>query len=97
MPIASRDFRELRLERVSRDFGQVHALRDVTLTVERGEFIALLGPSGCGKSTALNCIAGLLPLTGGSDLARRAAHRRRCGRRSAASAWCSRTTRCSRT
>ncbi len=35
------------------------------MTVRRGEFIALLGPSGCGKSTALNCIAGLLPLTGG--------------------------------
>jgi putative spermidine/putrescine transport system ATP-binding protein len=33
--------------------------------VEPGEFIALLGPSGCGKSTALNCIAGLLELTGG--------------------------------
>ncbi len=34
--------------------------------VGRGEFIALLGPSGCGKSTALNCLAGLLPLTSGS-------------------------------
>ena len=38
----------------------------MTLTIRRGEFIALLGPSGCGKSTALNCIAGLLPLSGGS-------------------------------
>jgi putative spermidine/putrescine transport system ATP-binding protein len=38
----------------------------VTLDVKRGEFIALLGPSGCGKSTALNCLAGLLPLTAGS-------------------------------
>src|SRR6185437_1084799 len=66
MPIASRDFRELRLEGVGRDFGQHHALRDVNLTVRRGEFIALLGPSGCGKSTALNCIAGLLDLTGGA-------------------------------
>src|ERR1700744_5812731 len=66
MPIESRDFRELRLDRISRDFGQVHALRDVSLTVERGEFVALLGPSGCGKSTALNCIAGLLQVTGGS-------------------------------
>ena len=66
MPIASRDFRELRLDRVSRDFGQLHALRDVTLTVKRGEFVALLGPSGCGKSTALNCISGLLQVTGGS-------------------------------
>ena len=36
------------------------------MTIKRGEFIALLGPSGCGKSTALNCIAGLLPLSGGS-------------------------------
>ena len=66
MAIASREFRELRLDRMSRDFGQVRALREVTLTVKRGEFVALLGPSGCGKSTALNCIAGLLQVTGGA-------------------------------
>src|ERR1700741_4824617 len=66
MPIAPRDFRELRLEGVGRDFGQLHALRDVNLTVKRGEFVALLGPSGCGKSTALNCISGLLEVTGGA-------------------------------
>jgi putative spermidine/putrescine transport system ATP-binding protein len=66
LPTASQDFRELRLERISRDFGQVRVLRDVSLTVRRGEFVALLGPSGCGKSTALNCIAGLLQLTDGS-------------------------------
>ena len=54
-------FKTLRLDGVSRDFGTVNALRDLTLTIERGEFVALLGPSGCGKSTALNCIAGLLP------------------------------------
>ena len=57
----ARAFKELRLEGVRRDFGTVNALRDLTLTIPRGEFVALLGPSGCGKSTALNCIAGLLP------------------------------------
>jgi putative spermidine/putrescine transport system ATP-binding protein len=66
MVSASRDFRRLRLDRVCRDFGHLNALKEVTLDVARGEFIALLGPSGCGKSTALNCLAGLLPLTGGS-------------------------------
>ena len=65
MIAAARKFRKLRLDGVSRDFGALNALKDVTLDVGRGEFIALLGPSGCGKSTALNCVAGLLPLTGG--------------------------------
>jgi putative spermidine/putrescine transport system ATP-binding protein len=65
MAIAGRDFRELRLDGMSRSFGSVNALKSVTLNVRRGEFIALLGPSGCGKSTALNCLAGLLTLSGG--------------------------------
>jgi putative spermidine/putrescine transport system ATP-binding protein len=60
------NFKALRLDRMSRNFGAFNALKDITLSVGRGEFIALLGPSGCGKSTALNCLAGLLPLTGGS-------------------------------
>ena len=65
------DFSELRLDRVTRRFAGVggnafNALNELNLTVRRGEFIALLGPSGCGKSTALNCIAGLLPLSDGT-------------------------------
>jgi putative spermidine/putrescine transport system ATP-binding protein len=51
---------------VGRRFGGHDALADLDLTIRAGEFIALLGPSGCGKSTALNCLAGLLPLSSGS-------------------------------
>ena len=58
-------FGELRLDGVTRRFGAAVALDRLDLTIRRGEFIALLGPSGCGKSTALNCIAGLLPLSSG--------------------------------
>ncbi|MEU4518103.1 ABC transporter ATP-binding protein [Amycolatopsis sp. NPDC024027] len=59
-------FGQLRLDGVSRSFGTANALRGLDLAITRGEFVALLGPSGCGKSTALNCLAGLLPLTAGS-------------------------------
>ncbi|GAA1298546.1 ABC transporter ATP-binding protein [Pseudonocardia xinjiangensis] len=59
-------FTELRLDGVGRRFAGKDALVDLDLTIRAGEFIALLGPSGCGKSTALNCLAGLLPLTAGS-------------------------------
>ncbi|WP_294637712.1 ABC transporter ATP-binding protein [uncultured Aquabacterium sp.] len=46
--------------------GRFHALRDINLGIEKGEFIALIGHSGCGKSTLLNLIAGLLlPSEGG--------------------------------
>ncbi len=56
---------ELRLEGVTRRFGGTAALDGLDLTIKGGEFIALLGPSGCGKTTALNCLAGLLPLSAG--------------------------------
>lgn len=45
--------------------GRVQGVQDVSLDIERSEFLCLLGPSGCGKSTLLNIIAGFLAPTGG--------------------------------
>src|SRR3979411_809786 len=46
--------------------GRFHALREIDLRVERGEFVTLIGHSGCGKSTLLNLIAGLLTASSGT-------------------------------
>jgi nitrate/nitrite transport system ATP-binding protein len=72
--------------------GKFHALRDINLTVAKGEFVTLIGHSGCGKSTLLNLVAGLTRPSSGGLICD--------GREIAApdpsAAWCSRTTRCCR-
>jgi ABC-type Fe3+/spermidine/putrescine transport system ATPase subunit len=49
----------LTLRNISKRFGTVSALNDVTLAIDEGEFVCFLGPSGCGKTTLLRVIAGL--------------------------------------
>ncbi|MDX8348662.1 ABC transporter ATP-binding protein [Cognatiyoonia sp. IB215446] len=63
------------LEGVNKYYGDYHALRDIDLTIDEGEFFSLLGPSGCGKTTLLRTIAGFesvssgLVAIGGKDMA----------------------------
>ncbi|GGU96942.1 ABC transporter [Streptomyces filipinensis] len=56
----------LRLDSVSRHFGDQHVLDGISLTVPDGQLLSVVGPSGCGKSTLLRTIAGLLPAQEGT-------------------------------
>lgn len=53
------------LDKVTKSWGDTRVLQPMTLTIEDGEFVAVLGPSGCGKSTTLFLLAGLYAPTGG--------------------------------
>jgi len=58
--------RDLRLEGVTKHFGEFVAVDDLSITVPQGSFFALLGPSGCGKTTTLRMVAGLETPTSGT-------------------------------
>lgn len=75
----------LKLQGITRDFGEVRAVDDVSLEIGRGELFFLLGPSGCGKTTLLRLIAGFYAPTVGRiffddrDITRTLPHRRNTG------------------
>lgn len=55
----------IKLENVSKSFDNAEVLKNISLTVNKGEFISILGPSGCGKSTLFNIITGLMKADSG--------------------------------
>ena len=58
----------LALVNLNKYYGDVHVLKDISFTINEGEFLTLLGPSGCGKTTLLRCIAGLERIESGDIL-----------------------------
>ncbi len=56
----------LKISQVGKTFGAFEALKNISLSIEEGEFVCFLGPSGCGKTTLLRAIAGLDPQTSGT-------------------------------
>ncbi len=75
----------LQLDRLSKHFGGVRAVDEVSLTVERGQIFGLIGPNGSGKSTTVNLVCGLFPVTSGrvlfdgEDITELPTHRRLAG------------------
>ncbi|WP_349828943.1 ABC transporter ATP-binding protein [Brevibacterium litoralis] len=75
----------LQLTDVTKTFGDFTAIRDISLSIEPGEFVTFLGPSGSGKTTTLNCIAGFEDVThgevtlGGKPLTHTPIHKRNIG------------------
>ncbi|RYE91766.1 MAG: ATP-binding cassette domain-containing protein, partial [Oxalobacteraceae bacterium] len=72
----------LQVEQVNQYYGSSHTLRGVSLSVAKGECLALLGRNGVGKTTLLKCLTGVLPVArgsvrwNGSDITRLKPHRR---------------------
>ena len=58
----------LHVDHMTKNFGDLSVLNDVSFDVHRGEFLCIVGPTGCGKTTFLNCITGLYNLTAGQIL-----------------------------
>ena len=58
----------LEIESITKRFGGLFAVNDVSFTVEQGSITAMIGPNGAGKTTAFNCVTGLYPVTAGDIL-----------------------------
>ena len=77
--------------------GETLVVKNLNLDIAAGEFLTMLGPSGSGKTTTLLMLAGFEVPTHGRHHAGRPADRQHAAAQARTSAWCSRTTPCSRT
>jgi general L-amino acid transport system ATP-binding protein len=90
----------IEIQNMNKWYGTFHVLRDINLTVYRGERIVICGPSGSGKSTLIRCINALEEhqqgpiVVDGTRAVERPQEHRQAGPRSG---WCSSTSTCSRT
>ena len=82
-------------EAVTKRYGDVEAVRELSLEIADGEFMVLVGPSGSGKTTALRMLAGLEAISEGA-CGSASARSTASPRATATSRWSSRTTRCTR-
>jgi nitrate/nitrite transport system ATP-binding protein len=86
----------LKLDHIDKTFTRGNAttevLKEINLTIDKGEYVSIIGHSGCGKSTLLNIVAGLTDCTTGCVLLETA----RSIRRGLTVRWCSRTIACCR-
>ena len=77
----------LEIDGVSRRYGGVHAVEDVSFSVDPGEWVGVIGPNGAGKSTLFNILGGQVSASAGkvrfdgADITRRPPHRRPCAAR----------------
>jgi len=55
----------MKVENISKSYGKLEVLKDISFTVEKGEFVSIIGPSGCGKTTLLHIIQGFEKPTSG--------------------------------
>ena len=58
---------EIRVDSIEKSYGDVHALRGVSLHVKPGEYLTIVGPSGCGKTTLIKSMAGIVTPDIGTD------------------------------
>ena len=86
----------LKLDHIDKTFTRGNAttevLKDINLTIDKGEYVSIIGHSGCGKSTLLNIVAGLTDCTMGCVLL----ENREVNSPGPIARWCSRTTACCR-